>query len=196
MKRNKLNLIAIAAAIFMFSTVAFADIRVPLPTPQPTPAPMAADEAQMAVSVSRGGDAEATLVISRSLLNRINAAEQAGKPAASAGAFTSQTIVVGLFISLAFVFGGVWLARSKGAVSKPAIGIVVLAVVGMGATLAIGNIAPPRRIGLDADILDKKMVGRIMASGKVKIQLVDYRSGDEVMLLLPQKKQGTTSEEE
>lgn len=197
MKKNKLSLIAVAAVVLMFATAAFADIRpMPMPTPQPAPAPMGANEAQMAIAVSRGGDPEATLMISRALLDRINAAEQASKPATAATAFTSQTIVGGIFISLALVFGGVWLARSNGNGSKPAVGIVVLAVIGMGTTLAIGNIAPPRRVGLDADILDKKMVGRIEAGGKVKIEITGNNSRNEVTLLLPQKRQGTTPEEE
>lgn len=196
--KSKLNLIAAAAVVLMFAMAAFADIRpMPMPTPQPAPsvAPANTTEAQVTISASRWNE-EGTLVITRAMLDKLNAAAQTDKPAAPASAFANQTIVGGIFLSLALVFGGVWLARSKGPISTPAIGIVVLAILGMGSTIAIGNIAPPQRVPLDSGILDKKLLGRYIASGTLKVKIVDYKSRDEIMLALPAKKEGTTGDEE
>jgi hypothetical protein len=190
-------------ALLMFSVDALGDIApgrsVPKPTstpattvtPRTTPA-VAPNEARMAISVSRYED-EATLVITKSMIEKINAALKAKgekamiAEAAPEGIASTQTIVGGLFLSLALVFGGVWLARSGGTVSKPALGIVVFAVVGMAATLVIGNVPPPRRVPL-SEAVNEKLEG-LVASGKVKIMLVDYQTQEDIMLVLPKKPQ-------
>lgn len=183
------------------ATIAFADIKPPIrPAPTSTVAP-AATEAQMAISVSRF-EPEATLVIHKSMIDKINAAlkakgEEKLITSGGAGIASTQTIVGGLFLSLALVFGGVWLARAKGQVSKPALGIVVFAIFGMGATLVIGNVPPPKRIPLTSAIIDDKVLGRYVASGKVKILIPHYESEkDDILLVLPKRAEGGGGEEE
>lgn len=187
------NIIGTILMLSIFAVAAFADIKPPIkPPPSATPAAAAANEARMAISVSRYED-QATLVITKSMIDKINAALKAkgekaligGGEGAAVNMASTQTIVGGLFLSLALVFGGVWLARSKGQVSKPAVGIVAFAIVGMGANLVIGNVPPPKRVPL-SDAVNEKLQG-FVAAGKVKIMLVDYQTQDDISLILPKK---------
>lgn len=186
------NVIGIFVILFILTASAFADIKPPLrpPTPSVTPTKAAPNEARMAISVSRYED-EATLVITKGMIEKINAALKAKgekaivAEAGPAGIASTQTIVGGLFLSLALVFGGVWLARSGRTVSKPALGIVAFAVVGMAATLVMGNVPAPKRIPL-SEAVNEKLAG-FVASGKVKIMLVDYQSQEDILLVLPRK---------
>ena len=195
------NITGILLILLIFTLAAFADIKPPIrPAPTSTVAP-AATEAKMAISVS-GFETEATLVIHKSMVEKINAALKAkGEDklitSAGAGIASTQTIVGGLFLSLALVFGGVWLARAKGPISKPALGIVVFAIFGMGATLVIGNVPPPKRIPLTSAIIDDKVLGRYVAAGKVKILIPHYESEkDDILLVLPRRVEGGSGEEE
>jgi hypothetical protein len=190
--------------LMILATAAFADIKPPIrpaPTSSAVPADPAATEARLAISVSRFED-EATLVIHKSMIDKINAAlkakgaEKLITGGGGAGIASTQTIVGGLFLSLALVFGGVWLARAKGPVSKPALGIVVFAIFGMGATLVIGNVPPPKRIPLTSAIIDDKVLGRYVAAGKVKILIPHYESDkDDIVLVLPKRAEGGGEEE-
>jgi hypothetical protein len=169
----------------------------PQPAPSVGPSPERVHEAQMAVSLSNWSD-EPTLVLTRAMVDKINAAakdkgiETAGTTAGARPFASTQTIVGGIFLSLAFVFGGVWLARSKGNVSKPALGILLLAVVGMGTTLVIGNVPPPKRIALTSAIINEGVIRNYVAAGKVKIMIVDYENKDDVTLIIPRKAEGST----
>lgn len=189
------NITGVFLIFLIFTASAFADIKPPLkpPTPSVTPTkPATPNEARMAISISRFDD-EATLVITKSMIEKINAALKAkGEKAmfsepGPAGIASTQTIVGGLFLSLALVFGGVWLARSGRTVSKSALGIVAFAVVGMGATLVIGNVPAPKRVPL-SEAVNEKLQG-FVASGKVKIMLVDYQAQEDILLVLPKKLQ-------
>jgi hypothetical protein len=205
MKKAYLILLILTA----FSIDALADIpspnKKPRPTPQSTvstsktePTPVAGptgtivnpDEATMTISVSRW-DNEATLVITKPMIEKINAAAKAqrGETGAIGNSISTQTLVGGIFLSLAFVFGGVWLARSKGQISKPAIGILLLSVVGVGTTLVIGNVPPPKRVPL-ASAVDGDKLGNFIAAGKVKIKIVDWETRDDISLVLPKKQEG------
>lgn len=209
MKKILLLLIVVAA----ISIDALADIpgpnKKPRPTPQstvstsktePTPAPgptgevVKTNEAQMTISVSRYND-DSTIVINKRMLEKLNALAKAGgtdmaSTNSETRALSGQTIVGGIFLSLAFIFGGVWLARSKGPVSKPALGVLLFTVVGLGATLVIGNVPPPKRIPLNSAIINEKVLGSFIAEGKVNIELVDWESKDDIMLVLPRKQDG------
>ena len=195
------KLIGIIVVLSVAAAAAFADIRPPVR--QPTPAPAASPapaEVQALVSVS-GYEKEGTLVITKSLIEKINAAAKAKGQTAlietgenHVAIASTQTIVGGAFLSLAFVLGGVWLARSKGQVSKPALGVMLLAITGLGTTLVIGNVAPPKRITLDSSILGDKMAGRHVAVGKMKLLLVDYQPNEDIMVVLPRKEE-TAGEE-
>lgn len=197
------KIIGIFFVLSIIVTTAFADIKPPIrPAPTSTIAPLASatNEAQMAISVSRWSE-EPTLVLTKKMIEKINAAAKAnGQTALITGetaprSFSAQTIVGGIFLSLAFVFGGVWLARSKGPVPKPALGILLLAIVGIGATLVIGNVPPPKRIALSSAIINEKVLGNFIASGKVKIMIVDYETKDDISLVLPKRAEGIGGDE-
>jgi len=214
------NIFFVSLCVAAFAASAFADVpgpnKRPRPTPQSTvsitntpqpapsvgPTPERVHEAQMAVSLSNWSEGATTLVLTRAMVDKINAAardkgiETAGTTAGAGPLASTQTIAGGIFLSLAFVFGGVWLARSKGNVSKPALGILLLAVVGMGTTLVIGNVPPPKRIALTSAIINEGVMRNYVAAGKVKIMIVDYENKDDVMLVIPRKAEGGTGEAE
>jgi hypothetical protein len=132
------------------------------------------------------------------MIDKINAAakdkgiETAGTAGVASPIASTQTIAGGKFLTLAFVFGGVWLARSKGNVPKPALGILLLAIVGIATTLVIGNVPPPKRIGLTSAIINESVMRNYVAAGKVKIMIVDYENKDDVTLVIPRKAEGST----
>jgi hypothetical protein len=186
------NLIGILVVLSFAAAAAFADIRPPVrqSTPAPAASPATSSEVGVSLSVSRF-DKEGTLVVTKSLIEKINAAAKAkGQTSlieveSDRGSIAStQTIVGGVFLSLAFVLGGVWLARSKGQVSKPALGIMLLAMTGLGTTLVIGNVPPPKRIKLDSGIVNGAKMNDSVAVGKMKLLLVDYESKEDVMIVL------------
>lgn len=166
----------------LFSIAAFADIRIP-DRPQQTPTPAATPEtagkdAEMIIQLSNNVS-EPTLIISRKLVG------QAASTAEKAGIGSTQTIVGGLFLSLAFVFGGVLLARGKEKMPKAAIGAVVLAATGLAATITYANVAPPRSMPLNKNLFTKELQGYAMARGNVKVEISDEEYEDGVRLLIP-----------
>lgn len=176
-----------------------ANTKAPDPTPAPGPKPEVVREAQMTIALSSWSE-QPTLVITKAMVDKINAAardkgiETAGT-VSSSGTFSTQTIVGGFLLSLAFVFGGVWLARSKGQVSKPAVGVMLLAIFGATATLVIGNVPPPKRIGLTSNILNEQVMKSQVAAGKVKIMIVDYDTKDDISLIIPRQPAAGEAEE-
>lgn len=191
--------VTILVFLWVLASAAFADIRPP--QPKPTPAPADATEVGVSMSVSRW-EKEGTLVISKSGLEKLNAAAKAkwGEKAVAAveapSRFSAQTLVGGLFISLAFVFGGIFLARSKGQISKTTVAVLLLAMAGISATIVTGNVPPPKRIGLDSGIINAVKMNDSVAVGKMKLLLVDYESREDVMLVLGNKGAGAGESEE
>ena len=174
--------------------------KTPEPTPAPGPKPEVVREAQMTIALSSWSE-QPTLVITKAMVDKINAAardkgiETAGTTGGS-GTFSTQTIVGGLLLSLAFVFGGVWLARSKGQVSKPALGVMLAAIFGATATLVIGNVPPPKRMALSSGIFNEQVMKSQIAAGKVKIMIVDYETKDDISLVIPRQPPGSGGTEE
>lgn len=208
-----------AICLAVFAASAFADIpgpnkrprptpqstavntKAPDPTPAPGPKPEKVHEAQMTLSLSGWSD-QPTLVLTKAMVDKINAAardngmETAG-PAGAVGSFGStQTIAAGVLLSLAMVFGGIWLARSKGNVPKPALGILLLAICGATATLVIGNVPPPKRVALSSKIINDQALQNSIATGKVQIMIVDYDTKDDISLIIPKQAAGTGEAEE
>lgn len=166
----------------LFSIAAFADIRIPdrpkqTPTPAATPE-SAVKDAEMIIQLSNAVS-EPTLIISRKLVGQyVGETEKAGIGA-------TQTIVGGLFLSLAFVFGGVLLARGKEQMPKAAIGAVVLAVLGLATAVTYANVAPPRSVPLNKNLFAKELQGYALARGTVKVEISDEEYVDGVRLLIP-----------
>ena len=136
---------------------------------------------------------EARLEIPRSVLNQLRAeldgdgneqiAETAGTISQSSN---TQTAMAGIFLSLAVVFGGVWLLRSRKQatnLSRVQLGIVILALCATSASIAYANAGPPpvaRSLTSKILIQDAKWYG---AYGQVKVVTSD--DNDSIRLVLP-----------
>ena len=135
---------------------------------------------------------EARLIVPKSQLKALRAAidEADGGPAevASVGVSRVQTIAGGLFLSLAFVFGGVWLIRTRGTSGesgKVAVGVAAIALLCSGATLVWANMGPPA----EARSITGKMFSQAVhiykfGYGKVKLETTDENS-DQILLIVP-----------
>jgi hypothetical protein len=188
------------ALIAAFAVVAFADVRLP-----DTPTPKQTKKIDTWLHISIDKDAkEARLVIPKSQLKQLRAElEQLddSDATASLGFSKTQTIVSGLFLSLAFVFGGVWLARSRSG-SRSATKANKTLVVGAGlfltgalATIAIANVGPPPEArSITGKLFSSSVHTYKQASGKIKLETSDEDRGIE--LIVPDvKSDGRTGEE-
>ncbi len=185
------KIFSLCVLLGMFSSAAFADIRLP-ETPSPTPAPKAKKAIETYLNIRIEKDAkEARLLIPKDQLKQLRAQLDELDNDSNASAFLSfsrsQTIVSGLFLSLAFIFGGVWLTRSRKATIKPNKTIIAgvgLFLCGGLATIVFANVGPP--------IEARSITGRLFtpavhqykqASGKIKLETTDESSG--VQLIVP-----------
>ncbi|MCU0239339.1 MAG: hypothetical protein MUC29_07845, partial [Pyrinomonadaceae bacterium] len=92
------------------------------------------------------------------------------------------TIIGGLFLSLAFVFGGVWVVRNKP--SKIVASLFFVTILASATVMVWANIAPPRIFGLNKSIFSEELSRRAYASGKVRVKITN-ESGSQVKLLIP-----------
>lgn len=189
--------------VMLFSYMALADIPRPS-TPKPTPAPKQKKAIDTWLSIRLDRDAkEARLIIPKSQVKQLRAELDAldggaVNTAAARGFTGTQTVVSGMFLTLAFVFGGVWLARSGKMATKNgrAFGIgAFLLLGGAFATVVFANIGPP----LEA----RSITGKIFApgvhtykqaAGDIKLETSD--EGDHVQLIVPDPKDGPKSNDE
>ena len=189
------------ALIVAFAPVAFADVRLP---DTPTPKQLKKIDTRLHISIDKNAK-EARLVIPKSQLKQLRAeleeidAEQ--DATASLSFSKTQTIVSGLFLSLAFVFGGVWLARSRGGRSETktnktlVVGAGLFLTVAM-TTIAIANVGPPPEArSITGKIFSNSVHVYKQASGKIKLETSDAAEGIE--LIVPDvKSEDRTGEEE
>jgi hypothetical protein len=111
--------------------------------------------------------------------------------AAVTGVSRTQTIVGGLFLTLAIVFGGVWFSRTGKITSKTAAVIALLMVSGAVATLVYANAGPPPETrSITGRIFTQSVHMYNYASGPIKIETTNEPGG--VQLIVPDSK--TTSQ--
>lgn len=183
--RNLSRLAALAAFLLAATLGVSADIPNPKLYPQPQ-APKGA-EARMRI-VADGGAAEVQLVIPRALLQELGTEAGEGNAAPAAGLFggspgEARTVVAGVFLSLAFVLGGVWLVRSRrGVRPRAALGALALAVLTAAGGAVYANAPPPRTRALNWNILVAE-AKRNGAAGPVRVTVAE--EGYEVVLILP-----------
>jgi hypothetical protein len=187
------------ALIAAFALVAFADVRLP-----DTPTPKESKKIDTWLHISIDKDAkEARLIIPKSQLKQLRAElEQMDDSDATASLSFSktQTVVSGLFLSLAFVFGGVWLARSRGGGSgtKANKTLVVgagLFLIGAMTTMVIANVGPPPEArSITGKIFSSGVHTYKQASGKIKLETSDADRGIE--LIVPDVKSDARTGEE
>ncbi len=180
------------------ATSAFADIARPNSSPKRVEKPAAALDSNLIIKIDRNAK-EAKLLIPRSQIKQLRAElEQFDNKTdntadASSSISRTQTIMAGLFISLAFVFGGMWFVRS-GRSPKAAAIIVALVGVGTAATFVFANAGPPPTArAITSKLFDMKVFTPYrFASGKIKIEATDANSYE---LIVPDVSPKTTGEE-
>lgn len=182
--KNLLSLFAAVVLFGLFAVSAFADIpRMPEPTPKK------GKEISSFLRIQVRSDiTEARLVIPKNMSKQLRAElEGDDNPALASTQTSTQTIVGGLLLSVAFVFGGVWFVRSAKESNKSAraAGIfVILAASGVAATIAFANAAPPPLRSLNSDMLSD-YAKRRGVEGEIKIEISNTEN--EIILQIPRK---------
>ena len=147
--------------------------------PRPTPKPKAnkAIDTTLYVQIKRDAK-DATLIIPKDQLKQLRAELEEldvdSDNTASANFTKTQTIVSGMFLSLAFVFGGVWLVRSRKIDTKTSKTLVIGSVIflsGAVATIVYANAGPPP----EARTITNKFFSQgvnsyAFGSGKIKLE--------------------------
>ena len=181
------------AALIVLSTAAFADIARPDPVKTPKAKPAAGYLTTMNVRVDRESK-EARLIIPKSQvkalraeLDAIDAEDNTAAVTAPGGISRTQTAMTGIFLSLALVFGGMWIVRSGKASSKNAKALIVgLTVAGIAsaATLAYANIGPPPTVrGITGKMFSESMRRYGVGSGQVRVETSTKE--DRLTLIVP-----------
>jgi hypothetical protein len=183
--------------VLTLSAVGLADIA----RPSKTPKPKTGKSIETMMSIRLVSDAtEATLRIPKSQIKQLRAAledldqndDTAEVAAPTVGISRTQTIVSGMFLSLALVFGGIWFVRS-GKVSsrsgKTLVIVAVLAGLGSAATYVYANAGPPQ----EARAITGKMFAPAVhiynyGSGKIKLEAKDDSNGVELIVPDPPDK--------
>lgn len=196
------KIFSLCVLLGMFSIAAFADVRLP-DTPKPTPAPRQKKTIESALSIRLDKKAtEARLIIPKSQIKQLRAAlddlddDNTGNTAMNVT--RTQTIVSGLFLSLAMVFGGVWFVRSRrtdGKINKTAAVAIILFLVGSAATVAFANMGPPAELrSISGKLFNKQIFGGWgSAYGKIKLE-VSETDGGTIELVVPDKEEPKADE--
>jgi len=192
MMKNWTNRIAIATFLFMTAIPVLGD--VPDPRRQ-KPSTDSNGMTAMRIALDRKGG-QATLEIPRDVVAQLRAdldgAESQTVGAVAATPFNgnnARTVMAGLFLSLAFGFGGLWFVRSRGkadGLTRVALGVAVAALCGASAGIAYANAGPPP--------LARSFTSRILVPeakswgvfGRVKVRIVN--DNREIRLILPESK--------
>jgi hypothetical protein len=190
------KLFSSVALIALFALIAFADVRLP---DTPTPKQSKKIDTRLRISISKDAK-EARLRIPKSQiqmlraeLDELDGGESTATAATTFSFSRTQTIVSGLFLSLAFVAGGVWLARSRGGgdrsetkTAKTLIAGAGLFLTGAMATIAFANVGPPPEArSLTGKIFSNSVHVYKQASGKIKLETADETYGD-IELIVPE----------
>lgn len=197
------RIIYLATFVFLASTIAFADIARPDKSPNRVEKPAPGISTTMEIKLDRDAK-EAKLIIPKDQVKQLRAElerlENGGDNVAAIATndiSRTQTIVSGLFLSLAFVFGGMWFVRSGKATTKTGKMFVILAAiagVSSAATFVFANVGPPPEArSITGKLFDQKIFSPYrFASGAIKIETSDR---NYVQLIVPDAPKATTSEE-
>lgn len=190
------RLISLAAILIVGSTVAFADIApAPGKSPNRVKKPEPGIPATLSIKLDRDAK-EAKLVIPKAQIKQLRAelemldTDDNTAAISSPGTFSrTQTIVSGMFLSLAVVFGGMLFMRSgkPGAGTKALIALVVIGGIGSAATLVFANVGPPPEArSITSRLFDQKTFSPYrFASGKIVIETSSNTNGNVIELIVP-----------
>ena len=194
----------IVAATFFAASTTVADIARPdkSPTSKATPA----IETTLDIRLDDKAK-EARLIIPRSQIKQLRAEldsldDDSNNTAAvfsTPGISKTQTIMSGLFLSLAFVVEGVWFVRSGRVATKAgkgAVALLVISFVTIAATFVFANAGPPS----EARSITGKMFTPALHMygfgwGKIKLEVSD-EDKDRVVLIVPNPPKTTATPNE
>ena len=196
------KLVSIAVLALLSSAVVFADIAKP--TKSPTTNGKPSIETTLDIRLDANAK-EARLIIPRSQIKQLRAEleslDDGSETAVATGTSRVQTVMSGLFLSLAFVFGGIWFVRSGRAATragKGAVAILVVSFVATAATFVFANAGPPSEA--------RSITGKMFAPavhmygfgwGRIKLELSDNdKSSVRLIVPNPPKTTDTPGEEE
>jgi hypothetical protein len=196
MKKSWFPRAAMLALLFVTATpLAFADI--PNPNKLNRNSSSSSDlKIQMQIDTDEKAK-EARLVIPRAVFQQMRAqadgtGSQTTGTTATARFFNmsgAQTIMSGIFLSLAFAFGGVWLVRSRKGAERTArmaaLSIALLLAGGVTASVAYANAGPPP---VARSLTSKILIPELQwwgAYGEVKVEIVE--EGSDIKLVLPKR---------
>ncbi len=196
------RLFCLVAFVLFVSASAFADI--PRPEPMKTPKAGKSYETTMTIRLDSSAK-EARLIIPKSQIKQLRAAlDQMDDDSDATAGVTSpsvfsrmQTIVSGMFLSLALVFGGVWFVRSGKAATRTGKSLVIAFVtlgIASAATIVYANAGPPA----EARSITGKMFSQVMniykfGSGKIR---VESGNSSQVELIVPDPQPAATPSSE
>lgn len=177
------RILGLSMLLLLSSVAGFADI-APEITPKPIPKPKSSP---VSTTMSIRMDAKtkvATLSIPREQLKQLTAqleqldSESDNTAAATGSISRTQTIVSGMFLSLAMVFGGIWFVRNGKSATKAGKALVIFAIiagVGSAATLVYANAGPPPALrSITSTLFDKKaFIYLSSATGKINLEVSD-----------------------
>jgi hypothetical protein len=183
------KILSLLTVVIIFSIIGLAD-EVP---PQSTPKPDSKKSIDSFLNIRFDKNTkEAKLVIPKSQLKQLRAEledldNEQNTNAATTGFSRTQTVVGGLFMSLAFLFGGVWITRSRKIDTKSGKSLIVGAVLcctGSLSIIALGNAGPPAELRqITGKLFDKKVFGYWKsAGGPVKVQVSDTAQYPELIV--------------
>jgi hypothetical protein len=183
------RIFSLGALLAIFSIAAFADVRLP-DTPKPTPPKeKKAIETHFRISIQKDAK-EARLLIPKDRIKELRAQLDELDGGTNTAAFLNfsrgQTIIGGLFLSLAMVFGGVWFSRARQTGYKPHKAVVAGAVLFFGGAFAVmtfANVGPPMEArSLTGKIFTPAVHMYKQAWGEIKLETTD---DDEILLIVP-----------
>lgn len=188
--KHGINYLALAALLLATTVNTFADVALRKPD---KPAKSSSFTTQMKVAPDEKAT-EAKLLIPRDVWRQMRAGlDGDDTKAAGLASFNlgnAQTMIAGLFLSLAFAFGGLGFVRSRGRARKfgtAALCFAALMLCGTTAGVVFANAGPPPVArSLTSKILtqDLQWWG---AYGQVKVEVSD--DAREITLVLPKQKQ-------
>ncbi len=194
--KSWINVCALAALLLATTCAALAN------APDPSIARRGAKlTTQMRIEPDRQAS-EAKLLIPRAVWQQMRAGLD-GTDTQSAVAATArfhhlsgaQTAIAGIFLSLAFACGGLWLVRSRKQAdnwTRAALGVAVLALCSATARIAYANAGPPP---VARSLTSKILIDQAQwygVYGEVKVEVVE--AGEQIVLVLPAKERGANKD--
>lgn len=188
------RLILLTAILLAVSTASFADIApAPGKSPNRVKKPDPGIASTLVIKLDQN-EKVARLEIPKSQLKQLRAElEELDRDTDTAagvaeGPITrTQTIVSGAFLSLAFVFGGIWFVRSGRSPSRSKTLVLIAAAAGIGSavTFVYANVGPPPEAReITSKLFDQKVFFPYkQASGAIR--LATKENGNYVELIVP-----------